>query len=159
MQRLVDAGAAKAEPVPFASNAMEIVVERGNPLGIRGVTDLGRSGLVVVLCAATVPCGAAAQAVLSRAGVEVKPASLENKVKSVVTKVAAGEADAGIVFSTDVLAAAGSVSGVEVPDAQNVVTTAPIVATSSNSAAQEFVDFVTSPVAQRILADRGFKAP
>ena len=105
MTKLTDAGENATEPVVVARNTFEIIVEQGNPQGITGVADLAEPDLIVVLCADTVPCGKGALKILENAGVTVTPKSLEEKVKGVVTKVSAGEADAGIVFVTDVSAA------------------------------------------------------
>src|SRR6202011_3979851 len=110
MQKLVDAGLIAGSPATFTHNRLEIVVAAGNPKQITGLSDLARSGLVVVLCAPAVPCG--------RYGAQ---AIQEADVKAVVSKVALGEADAGIVYVTDVKAAGNGVQGVNIPPAMNVV--------------------------------------
>jgi len=135
------------------------VVAPGNPLDITGVDDLTRSDLVVVVCAPEVPCGSYASEVFDNAGVEITPASYEANVKAVVTKVTLGEADAGIVYVTDVLAAGSAVSGVEIPGDINVIAEYPIVAVYDNDVAQAFIDFVVGAAGQRILASNGFGAP
>jgi molybdate transport system substrate-binding protein len=145
--------------VSIAKNTMEIIVEKGNPKAIGGVADLGKSDLIVVLCADTVPCGKSAATVLANAAVTVAPASLEDKVKGVVTKVTAGEADAGIVYVTDVNAAGDTADGVEIPADINVINNYPIVVTkeATNAAgAQAFIDFVASDAGQAVLAKYGF---
>src|SRR5438552_4203110 len=91
MQKLVDAGLVAGSPTIFAHNRLDIVVAAGNPKHIAGLSDLARSGLVVVLCAPVVPCGHYAAQALQKAGVTVKPASQETDVKSVVSKVALGK--------------------------------------------------------------------
>jgi molybdate transport system substrate-binding protein len=162
MITLTDAGEAAGPPVVFARNVLEIVVAPGNPIGITSVADLARPDLVVVLCAPQVPCGRYAAKAVAQAGVEVTPRSLEQNVKGVVSKVALGEADAGIVYRTDVVAAGASATGVEIPEAQNVLAAYPIVVTAGASdadASRAFVDFVLSPAGQRILASKGFLAP
>ena len=159
MSKLTDAGLAAGEPATFATNAAEIVVEPGNPLDIAGVADLADSDLIVVLCAPEVPCGAYAERVVANAGITVTPSSYEENVKAVVTKVTLGEADAGIVYRTDVIAAGDAAQGVPIPDDINVVAEYPIalVADAPNAAgAQAFVDFVLSPSGQKILAAYGF---
>ena len=126
------------------------------------MADLARDGLIVVLCADTVPCGKNAAKVLANAGVSVSPASLEDKVKGVVTKVTTGEADAGIVFVTDVDSAGGKAEGVTIPDDINVISNNPIVITkqaTNAEAGQAFIDFVASPAGQAILATYGFLPP
>lgn len=162
MDRLVAAGDAASEPRIVASNTFEIIVESGNPKGITSVADLAGPGLVVVLCADTVPCGKGAADLLAAAGVTVTPKSLEDKVKGVVTKVTTGEADAGIVFTTDVLAAGGAAQGVAIPADLNVVSKYPIVITAEApdpDGARAFVEFVAGEQGQRILSSYGFTGP
>ena len=162
MTKLTDAGENVGEPISIAQNTMEIIVEHGNPKAITSVADLARDGLIVVLCADTVPCGKNAAKVLANAGVSVSPASLEDKVKGVVTKVTTGEADAGIVFVTDVDSAGGKAEGVTIPDDINVISNDPIVITKqapNAEAGQAFIDFVASPAGQAILATYGFLPP
>jgi molybdate transport system substrate-binding protein len=147
------------QPVAFAANKLVIAVEPGNPKRITSLSDLARKDLKVVLAAPEVPAGKYAQAALAKAGVTVKPVSLEVSVKGVVTKVSLGEADAGIVYVTDVKAAKGKLEGVAIPDAENVVATYPIAALESSrypGDAQAFVDLVLSGGGQKVLADAGF---
>lgn len=160
MDRLVDAQATRTRPVVFATNRAAIVVEPGNPLGIDGVDDL-RDDLIVVTCAPEVPCGGYAAQIFDAAGVVVTPDSFEENVRAVVTKVALGEADAGIAYATDLAASDGRVDGVEIPAAVNVVAQYPIVvpAEGDRERAQPFVDFVLGPEGRAILADFGFGVP
>ena len=162
MTKLSDAGESAGEPVSIAKNTMEIIVEKGNPKAVTGVADLAKSDLIVVLCADTVPCGKSAAAVLKNAGVTAAPRSLEDKVKGVVTKVTAGEADAGIVYVSDVVAAGDAAGGVEIPADINVINNYPMVVTkeaTNIAGAQAFIDFVASAAGQAILAKYGFLAP
>ena len=122
-------------PQNFASNQLQIVVEKGNPKNVATVEDLANSDLKVVLAAPEVPAGKYAAEILGKAGVTVKPVSEEDNVKAVVTKVSLGEADAGIVYVTDVTAGGDKVEGVEIPEELNVVATYPI-ATVKESKAQ-----------------------
>jgi molybdate transport system substrate-binding protein len=159
MAELTDAGGNATEPVVVARNTFEIIVGPGNPEGISGLADLADPDLIVVLCAETVPCGTGAATVLADAGVTVTPKSYEEKVKGVVTKVTVGEADAGIVFLTDVIAAGDAAAGVPIPADVNVVSNYPIVVTKNApnaAAAQAFVDFVAGAEGQAILAKYGF---
>ena len=99
---------------------------------------------------------------LDNAGVAVTPKSFEDKVKSVVTKVSEGEADAGIVFVTDVQAAGNTADGVEIPADVNILSNYPIAVTSealNPTGAQAFIDFVLSTQGRSILAKYGFLAP
>jgi molybdate transport system substrate-binding protein len=146
-------------PRDFAGNRLMIAVEPGNPRHITGLVDLAAEDLKVVLAAPEVPAGKYAEEALAKAGVTVQPVSLEESVKGVVTKVSLREADAGIVYVTDVDAAQGRIDGVEIPEAQNVLATYPI-ATLTDSAhlddAQAFVDLVLSAEGQKVLARYGF---
>ena len=162
MDKLTEAGNHAAEPVVFATNVAQIIVAPGNPLGITSLADLADEDLVVVVCAPEVPCGKYATTVFDNAGVLVTPKSLEENVKAVVTKVTLGEADAGIVYATDVVAAGDAAAGVDIPADINVVAQYPIAVTkaaASSDGAQAFIDFVVSEQGQRILASYGFLAP
>jgi molybdate transport system substrate-binding protein len=149
------AGASKI----FAHNDLEIAVAKGNPKGIHTLADLSRSGLVVVLADPSVPAGKYAQQALNQAHITVHPASLELQVTGVLSKVALGEADAGIVYVSDIVTS-GKVEGVTIPDSQNVVADYPIgvLKSASNAAgAQAFIDLVISPDGQAILKTAGFQ--
>ncbi|KRD44582.1 hypothetical protein ASE38_10820 [Cellulomonas sp. Root930] len=146
----------------FARNTLQIVVAPRNPLRIGSLADvaaLSSSGGKVVLCAPEVPCGSASRTVLDGAGLALTPVSEEQNVKAVLTKVQTGDADAGLVYRTDVLAAGDTVAGVRFPEAASAVNSYPIVALTHSDAAQAFVDLVLSAEGQRILADHGFTAP
>lgn len=162
MAKVTDAGANAGAPVVFATNRAEIVVAAGNPLGLADVADLATLDLVLVVCAPEVPCGEYASQVFDAAGVEVTPDSLEENVKAVVTKVTIGEADAGIVYATDVIAAGDQASGVEIPEDHNVVAEYPIVAlenATNPDLAASFVGFVLGPTGQQLLESYGFGEP
>lgn len=147
------------DPTLFASNTLVIAVPSGNPGGVETLADL--ADVTTVLCAPEVPCGAASAKLLAAADVTVDASSLEQNVTAVLTKVAASEADAGLVYATDVIGR----SDVEavVPDgADEVVNRYPIAALSdapNAEAADAFVAFVLSDAGQKILADFGFGAP
>ena len=111
MDKVAEADLIDGDPRVFATNSLRIIVPPGNPLDITGLADLARPGLVYVTCDPNVPIGRYAQEVLEAAGVDVTPASFEENVKGIVAKVTAGEADAGIVYTTDVLAAGDRHSG------------------------------------------------
>jgi molybdate transport system substrate-binding protein len=158
MKTVQDGGLLAAAPQLFTHNHLEIAVAKGNPKGIHGLSDLARNGLVVVLADPSVPAGKYAQQSLANAGVKVKPASLELQVTAVVSKVALGEADAGIVYASDVVTS-GKVDGVAIPDSQNVVADyyiASLKDASHAAAADRFIAFVLSPQGQSILAAAGF---
>ncbi|SIT68882.1 molybdate ABC transporter substrate-binding protein [Microbacterium sp. RU33B] len=159
MAKVTDAGLAGPAEL-FASNTLVIAVPNGNPGGIAELADLGGARVTVVLCAPEVPCGSASATLLGDAGVEVTPASLEQNVTAVLTKVEADEADAGLVYATDVVGA--DVESIVPAGAADVVNRYPIVALDdapNPPAAAAFVAFVRGAAGQRILADRGFGAP
>jgi molybdate transport system substrate-binding protein len=162
MAKLESQGLLAGAPVVFARNGLEIVVEKGNPKGIAGLTDLARADLVVILAAEAVPAGRYAREALAAAGVTVEPKSLEENVKAVLNKVALGEADAGIVYTTDVRSAGERVGGVAIPDPQNALASYPIALVKHPSLrddAKAFVAFVLSAEGRAVLARFGFLAP
>lgn len=161
MATVVDAGLA-ANPVDFTANVLEIAVPVGNPGGIEGIADFANPHLALAVCAVEVPCGAAAQQVFDALGLAAAPDTLEQDVKSVLTKVELGEVDAGLVYRTDVLAAGGAVEGIEFPEAAEAVNRYPIVALTgapNADAAAAFVAWVLSDAGQTVLQRAGFGAP
>jgi molybdate transport system substrate-binding protein len=149
-------------PRNFASNLLQIVVEKGNPRNVQGLDDLANPDLKVVLAAPEVPAGKYAAEILGKAGVTVKAVSEEDNVKAVVTKVSLGEADAGIVYVTDVTAGGDKVEGVAIPEDQNVLATYPIATVKASKAqdqAQAFVDLVLEAEGQQVLEGHGFLPP
>jgi molybdate transport system substrate-binding protein len=159
MTTVQSAGLLLSQSALFAHNRLEIAVAKGNPKGIHTLTDLARSGLVVVVADPSVPAGKYAAQALAKAGVTVHPASFELQVTGVLSKVALGEADAGIVYVSDVVTS-GQVDGVTIPDSQNVIADYPIAVLKSaqnQSGAVAFVDFVLSTEGQSILTSAGFQ--
>ncbi|HXM72430.1 MAG TPA: molybdate ABC transporter substrate-binding protein [Candidatus Dormibacteraeota bacterium] len=159
MNTLLDAGLVAAPLAVFATNKLEIAVARGNPKGIHTLTDLARPGLVVVLADPSVPAGKYAQQALRNARVTVKPASLELQVTGVLSKVALGEADAGIVYVSDIVTS-GKVDGVSIPDDENVTAVypiAPLKSATNPAGAKAFIDLVLSTDGQAILKAAGFQ--
>jgi molybdate transport system substrate-binding protein len=162
MDTLVEAGLHGADPVDFTSNTLRIAVPAGNPAGVTDLASLTEEGLNLVVCAPEVPCGAAAETVERAAGLEFAPVSEEQSVTDVLSKVTSGEADAGLVYATDVRRAGDQVEGVDVPEAQEAVNVYPIttVEGAENAAlGQDFVDLVTGVAGQEILAGYGFVGP
>ena len=159
MNQLVSAGLIQGQPRVFARNSLEIAVARGNPKGIHGLTDLARPGLVVVLADPSVPVGKYAAQALKNAGITVHPASLEQQVTGVLSKVAIGEADAGIVYVNDIVTS-GQVEGVAIPADQNVVAEYPIAVLTSaqnKTGANQFINVLLSGGGQTILLATGFQ--
>ena len=143
----------------FAHNTLQIAVPKGNPQGITGLADLARGGIQVVLCAPEVPCGAASQKILGLDRVTVKPVSEEQNVKAVITKVQSGNADAGLVYVTDVTATEGAVDGVDIAGVERVANAYPIATLKgarNPAAAKAFVEWILSAKGQAVLAKYGF---
>ncbi len=158
MDRLKADGFVIGEPKVFAHNKLEIVVAPGNPKKISALADLARQGVIYIAAGPTVPAGKYASQALAKAGVQVTPRSLETDVKSVVSKVELGEADAGIVYATDIKAAGDRVGGVPIPDQYNVVATYPIaIIKGAGGFAGEFIDYALSDAGQSILESFGFQ--
>jgi molybdate transport system substrate-binding protein len=157
MDKVVAAGDNAGTPVSFVKNKLEIAVEKGNPKHIASLSDLTKSGSVVVLCDPSVPCGKFAKQVLANANVTLTPKSLEANAKATLSKVELGEADAAIVYVSDV-ASSGKVAGVTIPDNVNVVTTLPIVAlkdAESSAVAKAWDAFVVAH-ASELVSTYGF---
>jgi molybdate transport system substrate-binding protein len=159
MAKVTDAGLLHGQPITFATNSLEIVVEKGNPLFIDSLAQLATPGLLFVTCPIEVPIGGYTAEVLRNAGVTVTVASLEENVKGILTKVALGEADAGIVYRTDILAAGNSVTGVPIADNINVnpLYVVGVLQDSRNQdASQRFIIFLNSEQGQNIFSQFGF---
>ncbi|MGP9539331.1 molybdate ABC transporter substrate-binding protein [Brachybacterium sp. AOP43-C2-M15] len=159
MDKLVDADLQAADPVDFASNTLMIAVPAGNPAGVADLQSLTAEDLNLVVCAPEVPCGAATQTVQEAAGLELSPVSEEQSVTDVLSKVTSGEADAGLVYVTDVQKAGDAVEGIEFPEAQEAVNIYPITTVDGSAEPElgrQFVDLVTGEAGQEILAEHGF---
>jgi len=162
LQKIVDAKLNGTAPLVFVSNHLQIAVPAGNPKQITGLADLARSGLVLVLAAPTVPAGRYALEALQKAGVVVRPASQEVDVRAVLNKVTLGEADAGIVYVTDVRSAGAKVTGVDIPEQHQVIARYPIAVVKGSKnprLARAYVDYLLSDDGQRLLAEFGFSRP
>lgn len=143
----------------FATNVLEIAVPPDNPGGVTGIADLARPGLAVVLCAETVPCGKAADATFAKAGVVPSVVSREVDVKATLAKVKLGEADAAVVYHSDVVSAKGAVAGVAIPQPVNTTLRNPIITLTDTPAAQAFVAYVLGETGQATMRSFGFGAP
>lgn len=146
--------------VELATNVLVIVTPAGNPAGIQGLDDL--DGATWVRCADAVPCGRVAKAVLDDNGITAEPASLEEDVRSTLDKVISGEADAGLVYASDAVAAGDDVETVEIPRAEEELTTyftAVLEQSEEAGLAQRWVDLVTSEEGRKALTEAGFTIP
>lgn len=148
-----------SDPTVFATNSLAIAVPVGNPADVRTVADLGRPATKVAICQEQVPCGAAAETVLNRAGLDVTPVTLESDVRAVLTKVRLNEVDAGLVYRTDIASADDQVDSIAINDADNVIVEYPIAQIRDGDLAAEFVAFVLSDRGRDVLAAAGFGLP
>jgi molybdate transport system substrate-binding protein len=159
MTKAVQGGAITGTPAVFATNKLTIAVAPGNPKGIKTFADLAKPGLTVVVCAAQVPCGSAAHKVEQNTKVTLKPASEEQDVKQVLTKVESGDADAGLVYVTDAATAGGKVAQVDFSESAQAINNYPIAVVQGApqaDLANQFEQFVLSAQGQQALAKVGF---
>ncbi|MGV4988741.1 molybdate ABC transporter substrate-binding protein [Streptomyces sp. NRAIS4] len=162
MKIVTDKKDAAGTPATFVRNQLEIATLPGNPDKVSSLKDLTKSGLKVVLCDKTVPCGAAAQKALDAAKLKLTPASYEQDVKSALNKVELKEADAAVVYKTDVKSAGGKVEGVEFPESAKAINDYPIVLlknAQNTETAKAFIALVQSAEGQKVLSGAGFLKP
>ncbi|MET9734594.1 molybdate ABC transporter substrate-binding protein [Streptomyces sp. NPDC006458] len=162
MKIVTDAGDAAGTPVTFVRNQLEIATLPGNPDRISSLKDLTGSDLKVVLCDRTVPCGAAAQKALDAGKLKLTPVSYEEDVKSALNKVVLKEADAAVVYKTDVKAAGDKVEGVDFPESADAVNEYPITLlkeSRNTETAEAFIALVRSAEGQQVLSEAGFLKP
>ena len=148
----------------FATNVLSILVPAGNPGGITGFDEsLNAEGVDLTVCNSQAPCGHATEEMERATGVTLDPDSEESKVSDVRGKVESGQAEAGIVYTTDAVASTGSAGTEEItiPDL-GIINHDPIAMTAAaanSEGAQAFIDFVLSDQGQEILRGYGFGAP
>lgn len=162
MDKAVDGDVVADEPVLFATNTLMIATPPENPANIKTFADLATPGVKLVVCAPQVPCGTAAVAVAQSAGETLSPVSEEQSVTDVLGKVRSGDADAGLVYVTDVASAGGGVLGIEFPEASGHVNEYPVVGIKHSEhvdVAHAFIEFLTSAEAQAVFAAAGFGKP
>ncbi|MGW1270110.1 molybdate ABC transporter substrate-binding protein [Streptomyces sp. NPDC002491] len=162
MKIVTDAGGASGTPATFVRNQLEIATLPGNPDKVASLKDLTKSGLKVVLCDKTVPCGAAAQKALDASELKLTPVSYEEDVKAALNKVVLKEADAAVVYKTDVKAAGDKVEGVDFPESAGAVNDYPITLlkdSENTDTAKAFIALVQSAEGQKVLTEAGFLKP
>ncbi len=156
----------------FVRNRLVVVTPADNPAGIATLADLAKPGLQIVLATKEVPVGQYALDFLDKAeadgtlgagyrdAVLANVVSYEENVRTVLAKVTLGEADAGIVYRSDVTpTAAEQVQRIDIPDNLNTIASYPIAPLSDSphaALAQQFIDYLLSPAGQQILEDAGF---
>lgn len=163
MDQVRDEGLLEAEPVVFARNELVLVTKPGNPTGLRGLEDLEGAG-VVSLCGPQAACGRLSAQILERAGVDLDEARVTRgqNVKATLSAVSEGDAQAGLVFRSDALAAGADVSIVEVPaelGGSSDYSVAVLTDATHPDRARAFVDYVTGTRAQDLLRAAGFLPP
>lgn len=161
MMTVAEAGLLEEESQPFIANVLAIAVAPGNPLGITGLEDLADPEVTLVLAAPEVPAGQYAAEALANSGITVTPSSLEPDVRATLSRVELGEADAGIVYESDIVASDGMVEGIDIPAGQNVPATYPIATLAgavNPEGADAFLDYVLSDEAETVLVEFGFTA-
>jgi len=162
MKVVTDAGLQGGAPGVFAENVLEIAVPKGNPGHVTGLADFADPDLTLAVCAADVPCGAAAKKVFEAAGITAVPDTEEEDVKAALTKVQLGEVDAALVYATDVQAAGSDVEGIPFPEAEKAINKYQICtqkAAPNGDAARAFLDLVRSADGQKTLTAAGFRKP
>ena len=161
MEHVIEGGAALNSSI-LVANSLQIAVPAGNPGGVAGIGDFAREDLLIGLCDEGVPCGNFAREALANAGVVAAVDTNEPDVRSLLLKIEVGELDAGIVYSTDVLAAGDQVEAIEIPTDVNVSVTyqiAVLTGARNRRSADAFVTFALSEEARGILAGHGFSLP
>lgn len=162
MQTAVEGGAVAEGPEVFATNVAVLVTPPDNPAAITAFADLDDEDVTYVVCVDTAPCGSTAATLLDAAGITADPASLEVDVKAVLAKVTADEADAGIVYATDAVAAGEDVTAIDIDGAADQANPYPIATlqqAEESALAGEFLALVLSVEGRRVLADAGFGGP
>lgn len=162
MAKLAAAGLLDGAATDFATNTLEIAVPPANPASISNFADLARPGIRVVVCAPQVPCGAAAVAAEQATGTDLSPVSEESSVTDVLGKVISGEADAGLVYATDVQVAGAKVTGIPFAEAAGAVNTYPIAVVGpgrNKELAAAFIALVTGDEGRKVFSSAGFGAP
>ena len=165
MDKLVANGDVNADDVDdLARNELAILVEKGNPSGITSLDDLTRADLRVVLCDEAQPCGRYALQMLDAEEIDLAPASREASATAVLSRVANGEADAGIAYVTDGMLPDDDVEPVRIPSSVNVTTNYPIAkmaqpSSRNTTAVEAFIAHVRGPSGDDALTNAGFTLP
>lgn len=160
MAELVADGTVSTAPVDMAVNEIVLAVPSGNPAAVTGIADLADPDRFVGLCAAAVPCGALARAVLDDVGVVASVDTELPDVRALARRIEDGELDAGLVYATDVAAAGGGLVSVELPDGVAGQTVYPIAAVAdADPDADAFIAYVLGPEGSAILERWGFRRP
>lgn len=174
MDNAIKGGVISGTPQTFAKNKLVIILPKDNKASLQTPKDLAKPGIKFVTAQDSVPVGNYTQQVLDnysklpdygadfKANVNKNVVSKEDNVKAIVQKVQLGEADAGIVYTTDAQAAADKLMMIPIADAQNVIATYPIAVVKGGKQAalgQKFIDYLMSPAGQAVMKKWGFAPP
>ena len=162
MKLVTDKDGTAAAPQLFATNHLQLAVPQKNPAHLTSFADLDKPGVKFVVCVDSAPCGKLADTVLAATGIKAKPVSEEVDVKAVLSKVQLDEADAGLVYKTDAVAAGDKVKAIDIPTTNDNLNSYPIAALKGSkqpALAQEWVKLVLSAKGQQVLSDAGFGKP
>ncbi|HET7358477.1 MAG TPA: molybdate ABC transporter substrate-binding protein [Nocardioidaceae bacterium] len=162
MHTVVAAQANDGKPLLFATNTLVLAVPKDNPAHVTGIADLDQPGVKYLACVSSAPCGALSDTLLKANHVSAPPVSREVDVKSVLSKLELGEADAGLVYATDVRSSQGKVTALQIPHAAQHLNEYPIVALTGSghpTLARDWVELMRSPAGQQALRAAGFGAP
>jgi molybdate transport system substrate-binding protein len=162
MRSVADSGGTDGAPRTFATNRLTMVVPAGNAAHLTSFGALDKPGVSYVVCVPTAPCGALARTQLRAHHIAARPRSEEVDVKAVLSKVELDEADAGLVYVTDAVAAGDKVTRIDIPSSAATLNTYPIVALANAATpalAHAWVDLVLSDRGQKVLAEAGFGTP
>ncbi|UYM06247.1 molybdate ABC transporter substrate-binding protein [Solicola gregarius] len=159
MQSVVDEDLTDGDPQTFAQNSLVIVTPPDNPANIESLQDF-TDDVTFAVCVPEAPCGDAAKRLLDLDKIDADPATEEENVKDVLTKVTSGEVDAGLVYVSDAQAAGDDVATVQAENASEVVNADPIAVLADagdTELAQEWVDLVLGDEGQQVLKSYGFQ--
>lgn len=159
MRSVVDEGLTDGGSTNFATNTLTVVTPPQNPAGIEDIDDLDDPDVKYAVCVPEAPCGNASERLLELNAVGTEPATEEENVKSVLTKVTLGEVDAGLVYASDAQAAGDDVTTVRTANAAKVVNSDPIAVladTDDAGTAHDWVEYVLSDEGSQVLRSYGF---
>lgn len=159
MQGVVDEGLTASDPVVFARNILILVTPADNPADIASIEGLNNPDVDWAVCVPDAPCGIASEEVLGIVNVTSEPVTEEANVRDTLTKVTAGEVDAGLVYVSDAQAAGDDVQSIEVPEASQAINAdviAPLDGAADAELSQDWIDLVTSDEGQQALEGYGF---
>jgi molybdate transport system substrate-binding protein len=149
-------------PAVFARDKLRIAVAKGNPKGVRALSDLAKPGVKVALLDAGTPGGRDSRRLFDSRDLTVTPTSAPLEAKDAVAALGSGKADATVLYAAEVAAAGDSVTGVTIPDAQNIVSSyriAVLKSAKNPEAAQAYVNWLVNGPGQKLVTAHGLLTP